>query len=360
MQNTYNTSNVKQMNMELIRVAIRSMPGNTKAGIAAVTGLSHATCNNLLNELVAAGEVLELDKENNNGGRPSQRYQYNSDFFSVLSLYIDNDSKKTVLRYAVFNLAGEILEEDSLQKGHLEYQTIEDFVELALQKHPGVKTIGIGIPGVVLKQRFVNTCDVESLNNCPMADRLENRFKINTILMNDMNATAIGYYQEQDYQQETSIAVMTFIKNNLPGSGIIADGHIFHGHTNFAGEIGYLPYGRTREQMEEMLCRSSSAFPIIVNSICSMIAVINPETIILTGTLVEEDMIAEILKNCKELIPEEHMPQIVFKESIHDYYLKGLMAISLKNLSIPVMAAGKRTLNYLETGVKPEAFKDRS
>lgn len=342
MQITYNTSNVKQMNMELIRVAIRSMPGNTKAGIAAVTGLSHATCNNLLNELVAIGEVLELDKENNSGGRPSQRYQYNSDFFSVLSLYIDNDSKKTVLRYAVFNLAGEILEETSLHKEYLDYQTIEDLVALVLQKHPGVKTIGIGIPGVVLKQRFVNTCDVESLNNCPLADRLENHFKINTILMNDMNATAIGYYQEQDYQEETSIAVMTFIKDNFPGSGIIADGHILHGHTNFAGEIGFLPYDRTRGQMEEMLGRSSTTFPIIVKSICSMIAIVNPETIILTGTLLDGNRVAEIQRNCEAVIPAEHMPRIIFKESIHDFYLKGLMTISLKNLSTPVMAAGKK------------------
>jgi predicted NBD/HSP70 family sugar kinase len=342
MQITYNTSNVKQMNTELIRVAIRSMPGNTKAGIAAVTGLSHATCNNLLNELVAIGEVLELDKENKGGGRPSQRYQYNFDFFNALSLYIDNDCKKTVLRYAVFNLAGEILEEASLYKEHLDYQTIEDLVTLVLQKHPGIKTIGIGIPGVVAKQRLVNTCDVEALNNFPLADRLENHFKINTTLMNDMNATAIGYYQEQDYQEETSIAVMTFIKDNCPGSGIIADGHILHGYTNFAGEIANLPYGLTHEQMEEMMGKCSTAFPIIVKSICSMIAIVNPETIILTGTLLSENRMAEIQKNCGELIPEEHMPQLIYRESIHDFYLKGLLAMSLRNLSNPIMAAGKK------------------
>ncbi len=345
MQITYNTSNVKQMNTELIRVAIRSMPGNTKAGIAAVTGLSHATCNNLLNELVAIGEVLELDKENKNCGRPSQRYQYNSNYFSILSLYIDNDSKKTAIRYAVFNLAGEISEQAEFYKEPLDYQTIDDLVAMELKKHPDIKTIGIGIPGVVLKQRLINICDVEALNNCPLADRLENHFSINTLLVNDMNATAIGYYQEQDYQEETSIAVMTFIKDNFPGSGIIADGHILHGHTSFAGEVAFLPYGWTRGQMEEMLHKSSTAFPIIVQSICSMFAVINPETIILTGSLLAENRMDEIQKNCEKFIPKEHMPRIIFRESMHEFYLKGLMTMSLKNLSIPIRTAGKNQTN---------------
>jgi hypothetical protein len=342
MQITYNTSNVKQMNMELIRVAIKTMPGNTKAGISAVTRLSHATCNNLLNELVATGEVLELDKENRNGGRPSQRYQYNSNFFSVLSLYIDNGSEKPVIRYAVFNIMGEILEEALLQKENLDYQTIENLVMLVLKKHPGIKSIGVGIPGVVSKQRFVNTCDVESLNKCPLADRLEKHFKISTILENDMNATAIGFYQEQDYQEETSIAVMTFIKDNFPGSGIIADGHILHGHTNFAGEIAYLPYEQTRVQMEEMLGSSSTTFPLVVKSLCSMTAILNPEIIILTGTLISENMMSDIQRDCAVLIPEEHMPQIIFKESIHDFYLKGLMTLALKNLSNPMMVLEKK------------------
>jgi len=333
MQITYNTSNVKKMNMELIRVVIKTMPGNTKAGIAAVTGLSHATCNNLLNEMVVAGEVLELDKENKSGGRPSQRYEYNSNFFNILSLYIDNDSKKTALRYAVFNLIGEILEEEAFYKEHMDYQSIDDVIAQVLQKHPVIKAIGIGIPGVILKQRFIHTCDVQSLSDCPMANHLEKRFGIKTLLENDMNATAIGIYQEQDYEEEASIAVMTFIKDNFPGSGIIVNGHILRGYTNFAGEIAFLPYDRTRQQMEEMLSESSTTLPLIVKSISSMIAIINPETIILTGTLITENMLDEIQRQVEEVIAKEHMPHIIFKESIHKFYLKGLMTISMNNLS---------------------------
>lgn len=334
MQTTYTTSNVKQMNIELIRAVIKTNPGNTKADIASMTGLSHATCNNLLNELVATGEVLELDKENKNGGRPSQRYQYNANFYNVLSLYIDNDSQKTSILYAVFNLIGEIIEEETLPCEDMDYQTVENIVSDVLKRCVNVKVIGIGIPGVVLKQRFINICDVPSLSNFPMADRLEKRFGIKTLLENDMNATAIGFYKKQEYEEETSIAVMTFIKDNFPGSGIIVDGRILHGHTHFAGEISYIPYGISRQEMEGMLGESRTTFPLIVKAITSMTALLNPETIILTGTLMKEHMLDEIKKQVEEVIAKEHIPHIYFKESIHNYYLRGLMTLAMNNQSL--------------------------
>ena len=342
MNNIYNTSNVKQMNLEIIRTAIKTMPGNTKALITSATGLSHATCNTLLNELVATGEVLELDKDLNSGGRPAQRYQYNAEFSNVISLYIDNDNNKPVIRYAVFNLIGIILEENQINKETVDYEIIEDVIGTLLQRHSAVKAIGIGIPGVVLKERFINSCDVETLTNCPLAEKLENRFGVNVVLENDMNASAIGYYGEQDYKEEASMAIVTFIKDNLPGSGIIVDGHILRGNTNFAGEIGFLPYGVSQAKQKELLSDSNTAFPFVIKSLCSLIAIINPETIILTGSLLAESMLEEINKCCEECIPKEHMPHIVFKKSIHNYYLKGLMIMSIKSLSFQLKIVEKK------------------
>ena len=74
MKKSFHHANGKQMNVDLVRSAIKSVPGNTKAGISAITGLSHATCNSILNELVSLGEVRELEKDTSSGGRPAQLY----------------------------------------------------------------------------------------------------------------------------------------------------------------------------------------------------------------------------------------------------------------------------------------------
>ena len=83
----------------------------------------------------------------------------------------------------------------------------------------------------------------------------------------------------------------------------------------------------------ECLNDRSTAFPFVVKAITSLISIINPETIILTVSLLVENMIEEIIKNCEEWVPKEHMPHLVFKSSIYKYYLKGLMIIAIKILS---------------------------
>jgi len=341
MKSITNTANVKQMNTELIKTVLKSMPGNTKANIASATGLSHATCNTILNELVTTGEVLEMDKENSNGGRPAQQFRYNGNYANVVCLYLDNESKIPVINYAVINLLGDILEEKSIKNEVVDYDTIERLIGLILQNHPKVKTIGIGIPGVVLKHSVISYCDIQALVDCHLAEKLQNKFGLKVLLENDMNLTALGFYQKQNYQEETSIVVLTFIKDNLPGAGIIIDGHIVRGHSNFAGEVSFLPFDCTRKQQEKLLKTRDGVLELTAKSLCSIIAVIDPQTIMLTGTLLSEDMIEEIRSRCVS-IPNEHLPHIFFNVTVHEYYLRGLIEMALESLNYPMEMVQKR------------------
>lgn len=308
------------------------MPGNTKAGIAVSTGLSQATCNTILNELVSTGEAVELEKEAYGGGRPAKRFKYNGDFGTVICLYIDNDSKKPVLSYAVVNLLGIIKEEHTRQKNSIYYTTIEELVGELISKYKNVKAVAVGIPGVVIKRKVIDICDIESLANFPLAEKLQNKFGIKVTLENDMNLTSLGYYQQHSDTKDTSIVVLNFLKDNCPGSGIIINGNIICGHTNFAGEISYLPFGYNANALKER----KDIIDSVYKTICSMTAIINPATIMVTGGLTSQDMIEEIRSNCLKIIPKLHMPNIVYQQSIHDYYIKGLTAMAFEGLSIPL------------------------
>lgn len=323
------TSKVKQLNTDLIKTALKNMPGNTKADIAVATGLSQATCNTILNELVSTGEVLELEKEAFGGGRPAKRFIYNGDYGMVISLYIDNDSKKPVLSYAVVNLLGIVKEEQTIQKKSVEYSTIEELISELISKYKNVKALAIGIPGVVINRAVIDICDIESLVNCPMAEKLQKRFGIKVTLENDMNLTSLGYYQQHSDTKDTSIVVLNFLNDNCPGSGIIINGNIISGHTNFAGEISYLPFG-----YNVALKDRKDIIDSVYKTICSISAIINPATIMVTGGLTSEDMIEEIRSNCLKIIPKLHMPNIVYQRSIHVYYIKGLTAMAFESLSI--------------------------
>ncbi len=342
MKSISNTVSVKQMNTELVKTVLKSMPVNTKASIAAATGLSNATCNTILNELVAVGEALELDKENSNGGRPASQFQYNGDYAYVVCLYIENESRKPVIHYGIINLIGQIIEEKSISKDIVEYDTVEHLIGQILLDYPKIKAIGIGIPGVVFAHSVISICDIKALTNYHLAERLQNKFGIKVMLENDMNMTALGYYKELNNQEAATIVVLTFIKDNLPGAGIIVDGHIVRGHTNFAGEISFLPFDCTRKQQLELLKNRDSVLALTVKSLCSIIPVINPQTILLTGSLLSQDMMVEIHSRCCDIIPKEHISNILLKENTHIYYLGGLIEMTLESLSYPMKMIQKR------------------
>ena len=81
------TREMKINNVVMVTNALKSLGSATKADLAVATGLSIATCGAVLNELSLRHEVMALEMEVSRGGRPAQRYAYNPDFFSVLSLY---------------------------------------------------------------------------------------------------------------------------------------------------------------------------------------------------------------------------------------------------------------------------------
>ena len=337
-----NTAKIKQINVELVKEALIELKYGTKQLISNETGLSVATCGNILNELVESGEVIEVDLEQPSGGRPARRFIYNANFSYVAGIYVSDKEGVNRITYAVTNLVGEMIEENSITLDDINYESIVNIIGKLIAKYEIIKAIGIGVPAVVYEGAIVGNCDIKELSNLPLQKQLEELFPIEIIVENDMNLQALGFYRKQNFHTNKSIAIINFPKDNCIGSGIIVDGHIIKGNTNFAGELSYLPLGLSQEDLIKELEKDDQFLQLAVKIITSIITVINPTTIVLTGELVKSDMIGNVISGCLKIVPEKHMPEITVRENIHDDYINGLVSVTIESLACDVQLVKKR------------------
>ncbi|WP_110955021.1 ROK family protein [Anaerosinus massiliensis] len=336
-----NTIRVKQVNVELVKTALKALESGTKITLANATGLSVATCSNILNELLERGEVIKADLEQSSGGRPAQRFMYNANYAYAACLFVSNDEGRYYINYAIVNMLGEIVEQQTDEVSVLDYEAVDQLVEKLIDRYENITALGIGVPGLVNKG-FIGSCDIEELSDVALADRLKEKYNVAVTVENDVNLIAYGFYQEQKYDEDKSIAVVIFPRDNCSGAGLMVDGHIVRGNTNFAGEISYLPFDISRAEQIRQLNLTEGVSPIMVKTLVSIIAVINPATIVITGNLVRLDMLGQFYHACKAFIPCEHLPQLRIKENMRGDYMKGLISITLESLACNVQLIEKR------------------
>lgn len=95
------TPEVRQLNRERIRRELHVRKTCTKAEMAAWTGLSVSTCNTILNEMRADGEIIRTSQEDGYVGRPASRFEYNADYLHVLVVYVVTDHGENTVAFAV-------------------------------------------------------------------------------------------------------------------------------------------------------------------------------------------------------------------------------------------------------------------
>lgn len=338
---TNNTMRVKKMNQDIVRQALKTIKQGTKSIVAQTTGLSVATCGTILNELLNTGELLELGMEDSGGGRPARLYQYNENYSYIACIIIRADVKTHSLSYKVANLAGKIIKEGDKETDRMQPDMIYRWVDQLIDEFPQIRAVGIGVPGAV-NQGIINTSDILELINVPIEASIRDKHGVEVIMDNDMNLTVYGYYQKQGYDEEKSVAVMTFIEGCFPGAGMMVDGHIHRGSTRFAGEIAFLPFGLSHEEQFRQLHDRTTFHSLAGRAVSSLIAVMNPETIALTGNLVKTTDVDLIRQECLKYIPEMHMPQLTQLKYPEEDYMYGLIQMTLESFSYSLKLVEKR------------------
>jgi glucokinase len=176
---------------------------------------------------------------------------------SMEPLAIGIDIGGTGTKFGIVDRVGNVLFSGDLSTK--KHKRVETFIEELYEKVSAlVQTVGgsgrIRGIGVGAPNGNFYTGNIEYAPNLPwkgiipLAQLIQDKFQLPSVLTNDANAAAIGemtYGAAQGMKDFIMITLGTGV-----GSGIVANGHLILGHDGFAGELGHtiiIPDGRYHE-----------------------------------------------------------------------------------------------------------------
>lgn len=326
-----NTTKIRAINKQLIRTHLRNNELSTKHTISNDTGLSVASCTNILKELLHDGEVIEIEKAESTGGRPSRQFKYNDDYAHCCLIYLrKEDERKSIFGSIIDMGANEIYSDETIYED-IKLQDIFDFVSKIVTMSSNIRIIYLGIPGVV-DNGVIGVCDYPELSGIEIERELKQMFNIDSYAVNDMNATALGYYSKNRSINAESFVYIYYPKNGIPGSGIIVNGKMIYGNNHFAGEFSFLPTIEDRDKHGEIQ-QDKSAFLIhFIKILGTFVSILNPKCITISGDIFTNIDLDEILELISKTKLKSHLPKIVIEEDIQLSYLEGLRILSFEKM----------------------------
>lgn len=320
-------------NRMLMLQMIREEGPISRAEIARRLRLSRPTASRIVDTLEQAGLIARIGKSQRTGGRLGELYSFRGDAGYVLGL----DLGTREARVAIAKLSGEIVSRTS-RSLHLETRQsvlpqlnrlVMDAIKQFVGNVASILSIGVAVPGVVHftpVRGYVNDAKIFlGLNDRPLQSELEQEFGVPVTIENDVNLAALGECQFGCAQGLQNV-VYLFVGRGI-GSGLILDGQLFRGSSQAAGEVGnmvidrsnlYQNFGRRGsleslagiDQLittartsgyaspdvvcEQALAGDAQASAIISNmneylasAIINLVAVLDPEMVVLGGDLSE-------------------------------------------------------------------------
>ncbi len=136
----------------------------------------------------------------------------------------------------------------SLTLAHEGLEAVGERVFLAIDRLLGVKNmapsqlhcISIAAAGAVDTERGLVTSspNLPGWHDIPLRDMVSSKYKIDTILINDANAEALGEYELGAGRGVSNLILLT-IGTGI-GGGIIVNGKLYTGASGSAGEVGHI------------------------------------------------------------------------------------------------------------------------
>jgi hypothetical protein len=106
--------------------------------------------------------------------------------------------------------------------------------------------------------------------------------------------------------------------------------------------VSFLPFGISREEQLRRLHTEEGFLQLASHTLSSIIAIINPVTIAITGDLPQASQLDELYQHCLKDIPVAHMPQLIVKNDTNHEYMTGLTTATLESLTYQLQIVAKR------------------
>ncbi|GFP75330.1 ROK family protein [Clostridium fungisolvens] len=328
---------LKRLNSDIIKNALKNLESATKAELVQETGISLTTVGVILSKLIEEGEVQNQGYDESSGGRRAERYTLNLNYSLAVALCVENK----YLDYAVGNSAGELLEEGRVEITETkQINAVEDVLNSLIDKFDSIKCIGIGVPAAVANGRLFTGTKLEEWHNFNVQDYLEKKYNIPVIMENDLNAIAVGFannHLKEDGVSSSKFLNMIYINFMTTGigSGIIANGMLIRGFSNYAGEISFLQLGNgdtfastvTKEHTNDEYANA------IAIAIGNLSCIVNPEYVVIGGDAFEEYNLDLINEYCSRYIPQNVRPKIIHAEDYREDYISGIMHLTIEEMN---------------------------
>jgi glucokinase len=240
---TIKAQDMRSINRLAVLELVRCSGPIARSVIARSLGLSLPTVTRIIGQLIEEGMVRATGQTEPSRGRPRDLLAYNKDGYAVIGV----DLGGTKMFGALANMGGEVLAEISEDRhatsGHKSFELlvelIDELVRLPRHEDQPIRGIAVGAPGVTLSgPGIVQWAPSLNWRAFPLRQMLEQRFQYPVIVENDVNLAALGELWF-GAGQGTSNMVLIAIGTGV-GAGLIINGALYRGHTESAGEVGYL------------------------------------------------------------------------------------------------------------------------
>ncbi len=324
---------IKQINVQLVRRALKQLGDATKQQLAEATGLSTVTVGTVLQRLVEEGSALDVGLAASMGGRPAQLFRYNAAYAHALVLFPQAQDGLDLLRVRVVNLCGAVVYHADLPLAEVELATFEPHIEAALRAFPTIRAIGFGLPGVEWGGNLL-AADYPALAGTAFRAHYRERFGLPVVVHNDVNAACVGYCRRHAVGAETAAVYLYFPQKYPPGGGIYLEGKLYQGAGSYAGEVAGMPLGI--DWRDATLYESPERVGAAIATLIAAISfLLNPERVILSGPFLGEEELRMIKERCAAHQPAGSIPQLALAADFALDYFTGLAAEALALLEPP-------------------------
>lgn len=270
--------------------------------IAEELDLTPAAITKSIDPLLKCGIVLEVAQRESTGGRRAIDLSLNKYWVGkILGISLTPVS----LIVSVGDIDGEIFKKRNYKIDETrdlgEY--LEEIIENELKEERGIKVISMAITGLINSEKGVIVFSPHhKRKKIDIKKRIENRFKLLTLVENDVRAMALTEKYFGCVQENENYVVLN-ISEGI-GSSIFVNGNLLSGHGFISGEIGHIVMDRS--SLRKCSCgkrgclEAEASNKAIINKLVSMIKLNNYSSLKERFLIKGEIDILDILEGVKE------------------------------------------------------------
>lgn len=336
---------MKKTNKGIILNLIREKKPISRSDLAKLTNMSPTSVSRIVSELSDAGLVMETELGSKNKiGRKALLLDTDPHSIHIACVQLDQD----VSRVGIVDFDGNIINEKLVvcnaqdmswtELSDAICHEVDEIIDATNGSKGKIIGVGIGLPGLIdTNNGLVLSSPQLKWKNVPVAEYFESRLRYTVIADNVIKSKALAETRYGSARDGKRMAFVHF--GSGVGSTLISDGKIYRGVSNSAGEIGHTtidPNGKLCDcgrrgclqtfitdsslleearkikdvaDTDEIFAAASKGeewaagiinnlYTYIAITVCNIICMYNPETVIIGGKLTEHTPETEkIIKN---------------------------------------------------------------